>query len=76
MTLSKCRLGYQICTYGEGRRLYLRDTVFYDRLDEVEVVLSQARQDIETDSIIVPIVQSWLPSSAEDASSPVTDLRI
>jgi len=32
-------------------------------------------QDIETDSIIVPVVRSWLLLSGDDVSSFVVDLR-
>jgi hypothetical protein len=67
--------GRQVCPHEENHRLSLRGAVSYDCLNEVEVALSQARQDIETDSIIVPVVRSWLPLLAGDVSSPVTDLR-
>ena len=50
--------GWQVCSYEEGRRLYLCSVVSLDRLGEVEVALSEARQDIETDPTIVPICRS------------------
>lgn len=50
---------WQIWIHEGGNRIYLHGIVAGDQMDQVAGALAQARRDIETDAIIVPIVRSW-----------------
>ena len=50
---------WQLWIYDAGTRVYLYGIVPYDRSHEIDGALRQARIDVETDAIIVPVVRSW-----------------
>lgn len=56
---------WQIWVCDSGRRVYLHSLVPFDNEEEKEAVgvaLSQAKRDIESDAIIIPVVRTWPPS--------------
>lgn len=75
MTPSKVSVWLSDLRLWGGRHVTSALDLLYDRLDEVEVALSQARQDIETVSTIIRAIRSWPPSSVDNVASPATDLR-
>lgn len=50
---------WQVWIYEDANRVYLHSLVANDQAHELDTVIQQARNDVETGAIIVPVVRGW-----------------
>jgi len=50
---------WQIWIYEAGTRIYFYGVVPNDQAHELDAAIRQAKSDVETDAIIVPVIRSW-----------------
>ncbi|MFZ5784087.1 MAG: hypothetical protein ACOY4R_28160 [Pseudomonadota bacterium] len=50
---------WQVWVHEGGRRIYLYGVLAFDEGDRLAATLEQARRDVETDAIVVPVLRFW-----------------